>query len=301
MDKRKKITRVITWFLLGFVALFLFRIIYGYTDKNMRGYEENEYISDFFDDMESIKHNYASDRSARWIKSEKVMAMKSEPAEIVAEAAPALKQGTEQKFEKIAAIKSKSDQFEQDEKKVREQVKHFHALIQYEHNEGNPGSREIHLSIGVPPENFDSMLLQVKKLGRLKSTQVTKIDKTNEYQQLNAKKISLEKIRATLIELKNKEGKIDEFISLSNRILEIEQELQDLGVSLGDFDTENEFCTIRFTISEGKFIATSFMHRLKVALEWTINYYCLFTLILLFASGASFFIVWIYYKIKPQQ
>jgi len=76
-----------------------------------------------------------------------------------------------------------------------------------------------------------------------------------------------------LIELKSKGGKIDEFMQLENRILEIEQQLQDLGVSLGDFDDENEFCTVQFSLNEGKEIEISFIHRLKVALEWTIKFY----------------------------
>lgn len=285
MDKKKRIFRIVKLFLLGFAVLYVFRLIYGYTDSSSKGYEENEYISDFFENMESLKRNYAS---ARYNKFE----------EVKGEAAPAIPQGSEQKFEKIASLKAKTSEFEKDEKNIRSQVKKFNSLIQYEHNEGNPGSRQLHLSIGVPPENFDPMLAELKKTGKIKSIQVTKTDKTNEYRNLNAQKASLEKTREVLIALQNKDGKIDEYVSLSNRILEIEQQLQDLGVSLGDFDTENEFCTVHMTIAEGKFIPISFMHRAKVAFEWTVNYYCIFTLIVLFASGTAFFGVWVYDKIK---
>ncbi len=293
MDKRKRIFRIVKLFLLGFVVLYSFRLIYGYSDSSSKGNEEYEYISDFFDNMESgdmLKRNYAS---TRYSKSES----KGKEISDAVSSAP-LPQGSEQKFEKIASLKSKTAEFEKDEKNIRAYVKKFNSLIQYEHNEGNPGSRQLHLSIGVPPENFDVMLAELKKTGSIKSIQVTKTDKTNEYRNLNAQKASLEKTRNVLIELQNKDGKIDEYMSLSNRILEIEQQLQELGVSLGDFDTENEFCTVHMTIVEGKFIPISFMHRAKVALEWTINYYCLFTLILLFASGTAFFGVWVYDKIK---
>jgi hypothetical protein len=282
MEKRKRIFRLITWFLLGFTALFIFRLIYGYTDSNMKGYEENEYISDYLDNMDAIKRNYASDS---WTRSSKEGGFqkqetsygKGEPA-----ASAQTKLVGEQKFEKIASVKSKSDKFDQDEKTTRAAVKKHDALIQYEHTEGNPGSRELHLSIGVPPEKFDSFLKDVKAIGTLKSIQVTKTDKTNEYRGLNAQKASLEKIRNNLMDLKSKEGKIQEFIDLSNRILEI----------------ENEFCTVQFTVKEGRFIPISLMHRFKVALEWTINYYCIFTLILLFITGISFFVVFIIDIIK---
>lgn len=283
---------------MGFTALFIFRLVYGYTDSSMKGYEENEYISDFLSNVD-YKKNYASSRWNRMpgfskggSKGESQHIEKSEAA------GPQMQTG-EQKFEKIASVKSKTDKFEQDEKTIREKVKKHNSIIQYEHNQGNAGNRELHVSIGVPPENFDAFLEEMKKIGKIKSLQVTKTDKTNEYRSLNAQKASLEKIRNTLMDLRSKDGKIEEFISLSNRILEIEEQLQTLGVSLGDFDSENEFCTVQFTLAEGKFIPISFMHRLKVAFEWTVNYYCIFMLIVFFASGAGLFVVWIYKLIKP--
>lgn len=293
---KAKVFRVTAWVLMGWVVLFVFRLIYGYTDPYMKGYEQNEYISDFFENMEGgVKRNYASFEYNKSSKGgfEKAGEMQSDGT---ADAAPS---GNQQMFEKIARLKNKTSEFDKDEKTVREEVKKYNGLVQYEHNEGNKGDRELHLSIGVPPENFDAMLEECKKLGRMKSIQVTKYDKTNEYKALNAHKASLEKTRATLLELKSKEGKIDEYITLTNRILEIEEQLQELGVSLGDFDEENEFCTIQITLAEGKFVLTSFMHRLKVAMEWSFNYYCVFLLICLFALGSSWFGIKIWEKAAP--
>lgn len=73
--------------------------------------------------------------------------------------------------------------------------------------------------------------------------------------------------------MKSKGGKIDEYMGLENRILEIEQQLQGLGVSLGDFDDENEFCTVQFSLLEGKELRIGVMQRIKVALEWTVKIY----------------------------
>nr|GFD12335.1 hypothetical protein [Tanacetum cinerariifolium] len=101
--------------------------------------------------------------------------------------------------------------------------------------------------------------------------EITKVDKTNEYRQLNAKKVSIEKTLASLNELKSKGGQISDFVSLNDKILEIEEKLQELGVELGNFDAENEFCTVKFSLYEGATEKSiSFIHRLKVALEWTI-------------------------------
>ena len=116
---------------------------------------------------------------------------------------------------------------------------------------------------------------------------------------LNAKKSSLEKIRKSLIELKNHTGKIDEFINLQNRILEIESELQDLGVLLGDFDEENEFCTVKFSLIEGRpSVPISLLHRIKVAFEWTVQYFLLLILIVVLCTFSAFFILLIIDKLK---
>src|SRR5690606_29492623 len=128
--------------------------------------------------------------------------------------------------------------------------------------------------------------------------EVTKVDKTNEYRNLNAKKTSLEKIRNSLLELKKQSGKIDEFISLENRVLEIEEQLQDLGVKLGDYDEENEFCTIRFSLVEGKVIPVSLLHRIKVAFEWTVRFYLQFIFIVFICLASAFLILLIFDKLK---
>src|SRR4029077_2293845 len=110
-----------------------------------------------------------------------------------------------------------------------------------------------------------------------------------EYRQLNAKKASLEKTLASLEELKSKGGQIADYISLHDKILEIETNLQELGVELGNFNSENEFCTVRFSLYEG---ATerkiSLLKRSKTALEWTIKYYGVFVVSMLALCGVVF-------------
>ena len=249
---KKKLKKRIIWLVLIFLGLFIFRLIYGYT----KTFEDSPNQTQFFENISSSKKNYAS-------KKYKVRSNTVGQASIK----------VDQKYEKIAEIKTKTSTFEQEEKLTRNKIKKFNSLIQFEQKSGNKGHRKLNLLIGVPPENFDSLYIQLIKIGKVQAKQITKKDKTNEYKELNAKKKSLEKIRTSLIELKTKGGKIDEFMDLENRILEIEQQLQGLGVSLGDFDDENEFCTVQFSLNEGKKIKIGTMTRIKVALEWTVNIY----------------------------
>lgn len=270
----KSYRRIAVVFILVFIAMYVFRIIYGYCYKG-RQYDQSGSNS-FLSDVVKHRKNYASEK----IKS-------FDPAN----AAPTGIAGN-QKYEKVANVRSKSSHFTEDEQQLHSTIKKFDAIIQYQQESGNKGAREIQMLIGVSPEKFDSFYLATQGIGVIKSTEITKTDKTNEYRKLNATKVSLEKSLASFNDLKAKEGKIEDFIALHNKIYEVETELQGLGVELGNFDTENEFCTVQFSMYEGAAEKPiSFVTRLKVALEWTIKYYGVLVAGVFFAAAAAWVIL----------
>ncbi len=268
------------WFAGLFVVLFVFRLIYGYVvaDNNTA----NDYNGNFFSSIDNLRKNYASEKVA-----------------IKGDVQAASNFASNQKFEKTASIKAKTSEFEQDEKQLKAKAKALNAVIQYEQNLGQKGNRQIHLLIGINPILFDSLYVELQKIGVTKATEITKVDKTNEYRQLNAKKASIEKTLQSLHELKAKGGQIADFVALNDKILEIEEKAQELGVELGNFDSENEFCTVKFSMYEG---ATEknirFIHRIKVALEWTIKYFAIITITTLFLSLTIFILLLIVDKMK---
>ncbi len=268
------------WFGGLFILLFVFRLIYGYvaTDNNY----SNDYSDNFFSSIDNLRKNYASEK----------IAMKGH-VQVSSNIA------SNQKFEKTASIKTKTSEFENDEKLLKSKTKSYNAVIQYEQNLGQKGNRQIHLLIGVNPEMFDSFYVDIQKIGVIKATEITKVDKTNEYRQLNAKKISIEKTLQSLNELKTKGGQIADFISLNDKILETEEKLQELGVELGNFDAENEFCTVRLSIYEGATEKSiSFIHRIKMALEWTIKYFAIIAITTLVLALTIFVLLLIVDKLK---
>ena len=272
--------KTIFWLAALFVFLFVARLIYGYYYP---GTARNNGVTLLgSDDFSVSRKNYASEK-------------------IKGESAPQQQQprfSQSQKYEKVATLRSKSSQFEADDARLKAMVKGFGAVIQYEQNTGNTGQRSLNLLIGVKPERFDSFYIEIQKIGQILSKSITKTDKTNEYLQLNAKRISLEKTRNALLELKSRGGQIDEYIGLENRILEIEGQLQDLGVQIGDYDEENEFCTVRFSMYEGERSEISLAQRLKVAFEWTVKYYALMMLGLIFGLVAALVLQTILEKVR---
>ena len=183
----------------------------------------------------------------------------------------------DQKYEQIASQSARTENFEEDEESIRGIIRDFDALIQYEQRSGLEGYRRLQLAIGVHPDNFDQMLKRLQTIGKLTRLQIDKTDKTNEYLDLQARKTGLEKSRDALIELKQRDGKIDELVSLERQILELEQQIQGLGVSLGDFDAENEFSTIKLNLNEVRpsIAKTSVLKKIASALFWTLKFYSL--------------------------
>ncbi|MFM7431369.1 MAG: DUF4349 domain-containing protein [Flammeovirgaceae bacterium] len=284
---KTRLVKIIGLLIIGFIVLFAFRFIYGYTTGATELGEES--ISNLFSDETSLKRNYASD-SYKFQKSDRSQTGNQSIQNEFS---------IDQKYEKTATVKSKTNDFEKDDALVKGEIKRFNAIIQYEQNTGKKGNRTTSLLLGVAPERFDSLYEAVIKIGNLTTKEITKVDKTSEFKNLNAKKASLEITRQSLLEIKKQNGRIEEFISLQNRILEIEQELQGLGVLLGDFSEENEFCTVRFSLVERHEIKISLLHRIKVAFEWSVKYYIIFIGIFCFASIVAFFLLLIIDKLLP--
>ena len=268
------------WFVGLFILLFAFRLLYGYiaTDNN----NGNDYSDNFFGSIDKLRKNYASEK----------IAMKGD-VQISSNLA------SNQKFEKTASIKTKTSEFEKDEKLLKAKTKSYNAVIQYEQNLGQKGNRQIHLLIGVNPTLFDSLYIDLQKIGIIKATEITKVDKTNEYRQLNAKKTSIEKTLQSLNDLKTKAGQIADFVALNDKILEIEAKAQELGVELGNFDAENEFCTVKLSMYEGASEKNiSFIGRIKVALEWTIKYFAIIVVTTLVLTLGIFVLLLLMDKLK---
>lgn len=227
-----------------FLILFLARFTYI-----LNAEEERSFLPQ--DSFEFSRKNYAS---------EKQQAVSAKDAAMLAS----------QKYEMVATVSARSSRFEEDEKKLRATVQEFKGVVQFEQNSGLPGRRVLHMAIGVHPDKFDAVIAAVRATGQLASININKTDKTNDYKTLHAERVSLEKYRAGLLALKGRQGKIEELISLEQKILEIEKKIQDTGVQLGEFDQENEFCTIKISLHEDRSASRSIGQKAFEAFEWAV-------------------------------
>lgn len=108
---KRKLKNVILWLLIIFAVLFIFRLMYGYT----KTFDDTPNQTQFFNNISNSKRNYAT-------KKYKVKSNTTNQSAIK----------VDQKYEKIAAIKTKSSDFEKEEESSRETIKKLDALIQFE-------------------------------------------------------------------------------------------------------------------------------------------------------------------------
>lgn len=252
---------------LGFLVLFSFRLIYGYWayPDGREVEQDHTYINT--DSFQLERRNYAS----------KKMAYKPSGGQSIA--------AVDQKYEKVGTLTNTTDNYTDDEKRLYQLIKQEKLMIQLEQQAGLPSSRQLNIALGVIPDKFDQTIQSLRSIGKVKHIQIDKKDKTNEYKKLEAKRVSLQKARDTLLELKQANGNVGDMIDLTNRLLDIENEIQSLGVSLGEFDEQNEFCTVKLTLKEidkPAVITLSITHRVKTALTWSFKFYIGFWVIISF-------------------
>ncbi|NIG53127.1 DUF4349 domain-containing protein [Chitinophaga sp. Cy-1792] len=278
---RKTARRAIIVFTGVFLAMFCLRLIYGYKFRSAAVFNaENPAVSFDF----GGRSNYASEKIA--VKEMKVTPI--DPAVAAVDINPS------QKYEKVATLLTKSNHYDRDEASLYQLIDSSGSIIQYENKTGNKGNQHLELLVGVNPEKFDSFYLAAQRIGVVVERDVTKTDKTNEYQKLNAQRVSLEKTLSSLNELKNKTGKIDEYLSLHDKIYQTETQLQNLGVELGNFDSVHEFCTVKiymFEIVEKPVLTVGIWTRIIRALEWTIKYYACLLFGAAFSLGCLLFVL----------
>jgi len=158
--------------------------------------------------------------------------------------------GESQKYEKVATLIETTRDYDADRKRVEDLISKHAGIIQVERAAGLAGRRMLDVGVGFPPDRFDAFIDAARAVGTIVQVEVVKNNKTDEYLQLRAKRAMLEKARARLEALQASNGSVEEGIHVNNRLAEIEGRILELGVSLGEFDTQNERCIVKLRLQE---------------------------------------------------
>ncbi len=237
MKKRSAIALVVAGsiFLILFVGRFIYELGnelgYAISSGQIRRLDENIAQEYFSGSGLQSKRNYASARIA--------IAQTGAPAQLL-----------DQKYEQVASMSATSSDFEADARLLKEKAAAAGAIVQREDSYGLAGARSLSLSLGIVPAAFDATIDALRAIGKLESITVNKTDRTGDYRALEARRLSLEKTRDGLSALRRAGAALDDLVALETKILEIEGQIQELGVSLGDFSEGSSFCTVNASLRE---------------------------------------------------
>jgi hypothetical protein len=229
MKRRTRIAIIIA--AAGLAVLFLLRLASTLSDRGSPA-------AQYFDKGGLSNESSASVRKANYA-TERILVPQGPAQQVL-----------DQKYERVADIRSSSSDFDADSKRIRAIAAAASAIVQRENANGLPGSRVLALSLGVVPAAFDSTVESLRAVGKIKSITSSKTDRTADFMALEAKRSSLEKTRDGLKALRRTGAALSDLVALESKILEIEGQVQELGVSLGDFSENNSFCTIDVALQE---------------------------------------------------
>jgi len=270
------VKKVFTGLVILYIAMFFSRMVYDFTvyDSIDTGYTTPVYYSGEI--LAKTVNNYASLR------------MDTAPggAQFV----------LDQKYERIANIVTKTANYDADMGRFDDALKKYRAVVQIENRRGLAGSRRAEFTIGVRPDNFDEMHATLSGIGKLTSTTTTTNDKTYEYRQMLAERDTLERRMAGYEELRKHGGTIPDLLQLEEKIIEVEAQIQQQKIGLGEYSDENAFCTINYTIYEGTEIGA--LRRAWNTLVWTTSTYLIIVAVLLFTAFAALLFAWCWSKFK---
>ena len=147
---KDKFKKIFYYFLISFAGLFSLRLLYGYLvysddivgESSVQSFNQQG-------SFELARKNYASEKKFYQSGNQSL----SLPAGVAK---------FDQKYEKIGSLSASTNEFDKEEKNVRELIKNFKALIQYEESSGLEGKRHLNLGIGVNPDKFDEIISEIK-------------------------------------------------------------------------------------------------------------------------------------------
>jgi len=269
MDLLKSTKRTLIILIVLFFVIFGARAIYDFV------------VSDDIDIIDSHNTFYLSEKEGGSVKNYATLRMEY-AAPVDADSAAVL----DQKYERIATIASKTLNYDADHTLLDESMQRNKAIVQMEDSTGLEGGRRVSLVIGVRPENFDQMRDELLEIGHITSSTTRKVDKTQEYRQMLAEKETLEQRRASYVELKERGGSIDEMLKLEDKIIDVDTQIKQQLIGLGEYSDDNALCTINFTLTEGS-EATS-ARKIWNAFVWTAGVYMSGLAALLFVVFVAF-------------
>ena len=287
--KAQTIKKILIWLILGFLVVFLLRFAYELYDYS---YYSSSSPEPYYYEPYNYEESYIYESSSGF--SLKPLNLATARQYIAGNGG--VEVNYDQKYEMISSMSAYSTAFDSDVALLRQTIDAHSGIVQTEHTSGLDGNRSLMVSVGIPPSRFDDLVESVKGIGTITSFSVDKIDRTADFTALLAQQEAMEKTLESYKSLKEQNAGMGDMIALEEKIIECEQGILQLKVSLGLFDEKQSMCTVEYRLSEtreaaagsGKLVLTFEMviYAAENALGWAVLFY-LAALAILLVTGFS--------------
>ena len=194
-------------------------------------------------------------------------------------------------FAKTAQLSSGTTAYTDDENRTRKAIAVNKAVVFSEKATGIAPQRRLSLGIGVRPEHFDALLKALMEVGHLEAVDVQQQDRTTEFRKLHGQRLSLKKHHDAILKVRDTSKlSVEEALKMEQRIVEIEKEIQAVGVHLGDLLAKEPSYNLFLTLQEGQPGSRhdrefTFARRLGSGFVWAIGWWLLAALGVALVAG----------------
>ena len=114
-----------------------------------------------------------------------------------------------------------------------------------------PDVRTGQITFQVPTERFDDALVALRKLGTVKQFNVSGVDVSSQYVDLQSRLVSAQAQRDAYLALLNRAQSIQDIVTLQNQLAPILAQIEQLKGQIDNLDRTTTYGTITATIQEG--------------------------------------------------
>lgn len=120
--------------------------------------------------------------------------------------------------------------------------------------EGRKGYVQSESSTGVtlliPTEQLDAVVLEIEKMGKITEREITVVDATAQYVDMEIRIANLVKMRARLTELVNQSTSVEEVLQVERELARVTSELERLEGQLRVLSRNTTYATVNVTLKE---------------------------------------------------
>ncbi|SFJ64981.1 protein of unknown function [Halobacillus dabanensis] len=155
-----------------------------------------------------------------------------------------------------AHIDLETEDYDQFQKNLQEQMNSFEAyMVETNINKTGNGTRQGHIRIRVPQQNFQSLLSGFENISdNIKSRNINSRDVTKSYVDFESRLKAKEEIEARLLSFLEDASATEDLIKISQDLERVQADIESIKGEMNYLENQSDFSTITLSITETKVV-----------------------------------------------